>query len=175
MDSSLRYLESSDLYIEVMERRLQAATTSVWIATANVKNLRLRAGNRVISIVALLERLTRKRVDVRLLHAAALSRPFQRRFQRSKLQDSVRFQRVQCPRVHFKIVLIDGVFAYTGSANLTGAGLGMRSEQTRNFEVGFTTAEPALIRRLTDFYDFVWRGEMCPDCGRRDICPAPIQ
>ena len=32
-----------------------------------------------------------------------------------------RMERVLCPRVHFKCVIIDGRLAYFGSANLTGA------------------------------------------------------
>ena len=32
-------------------------------------------------------------------------------------------ERVLCPRVHFKCIIVDGVKAYFGSANLTGAGL----------------------------------------------------
>jgi len=36
-------------------------------------------------------------------------------------------------------LLLYGKFAYTGSANLTGAGPGIKSANTRNFESGFVT------------------------------------
>lgn len=36
-------------------------------------------------------------------------------------------ERVMCPRVHFKIIVIDQTVCYVGSANLTGAGMGMKS------------------------------------------------
>ena len=35
-------------------------------------------------------------------------------------------ERALCPRVHFKIFVFDGVEAYIGSTNLTGAGMGMK-------------------------------------------------
>lgn len=43
-------------------------------------------------------------------------------------------ERMLCPRVHFKCIIVDGVKAYFGSANLTGAGMGAKSEKKRNFE-----------------------------------------
>ena len=36
-------------------------------------------------------------------------------------------ERMLCPRVHFKCIIVDGVKAYFGSANLTGAGMGAKS------------------------------------------------
>ncbi|HAT59537.1 MAG TPA: hypothetical protein DCS60_02045 [Opitutae bacterium] len=38
-----------------------------------------------------------------------------------------------CPRAHFKTVIIDGAFAYTGSSNLTGASRRAKSEFRHNF------------------------------------------
>ena len=35
--------------------------------------------------------------------------------------DTMQMERMLCPRVHFKCVIVDGVKAYFGSANLTGA------------------------------------------------------
>ena len=41
--------------------------------------------------------------------------------------------------VHFKLIIIDSTIAYVGSANLTGAGMGMKSPKKRNFEAGILT------------------------------------
>lgn len=38
-----------------------------------------------------------------------------------------------CLRVHFKMLIFDFETAYIGSANLTGAGIGMKSSNRRNF------------------------------------------
>ena len=35
-------------------------------------------------------------------------------------------ERALCPRVHFKIFVFDRMEAYIGSANLEGAGMGMK-------------------------------------------------
>ena len=50
-----------------------------------------------------------------------------------------------CPRVHFKMLIFDFESAYIGSANLTGAGIGMKSSNRRNFEAGILTDEAHLI------------------------------
>ncbi len=62
-----------------------------------------------------------------------------------------------CPRVHFKCIIVDGVKAYFGSANLTGAGMGAKSEKKRNFENGVLTDNPVLVEPLVEQFDFVWR------------------
>ncbi len=66
-------------------------------------------------------------------------------------------ERLLSPRVHFKAVVVDGTFAYSGSANLTGAGMGAKSENRRNFEVGFiTSAQPLSIRLLSNSMNYGW-------------------
>jgi phosphatidylserine/phosphatidylglycerophosphate/cardiolipin synthase-like enzyme len=79
-----------------------------------------------------------------------------------------------CPRVHFKTVIVDGAWIYLGSANLTGAGLGAKSDPKRNFEVGFVTEDFDVIDRITALYEAIWSGAECADCGVRDVCPDPI-
>ena len=58
-------------------------------------------------------------------------------------KDSVR--RVLCPRVHFKMFVFDCKEVYIGSANLTGAGIGMKAEGTRNFEAGILTDDLDIV------------------------------
>ena len=83
-------------------------------------------------------------------------------------------ERALCLRVHFKIIIIDGRYAYVGSANLTGAGMGMKSNNRRNFEAGIFTDDPSLVESAMEHFDSVWRGENCKKCGRKDICGDPI-
>ena len=59
---------------------------------------------------------------------------------------------------------------YVGSANLTGAGMGMKSAANRNFEAGFLTDEPGFIDAAMSHFDSVWEGTHCKSCGRKDFC-----
>ena len=83
-------------------------------------------------------------------------------------------ERVMCPRVHFKIIVIDQTVCYVGSANLTGAGMGMKSPNRRNFEAGILTDEPSTVAAAIEEFDKVWRGSECGKCQRRSVCPDPI-
>jgi phosphatidylserine/phosphatidylglycerophosphate/cardiolipin synthase-like enzyme len=123
----------------------------------------------------LFQQLAQRKVEVRLLYAAAPSAPFMKRFSASRLEESRYFTMRRCPRVHMKTVIVDHRIAYMGSANLTGAGMGYRDERFRNFETGILTTDGKMIDQLESFFDFIWRGEMCQDCGRRNICPKPIK
>lgn len=80
-----------------------------------------------------------------------------------------------CPRVHFKILIFDCEIAYIGSANLTGAGLGMKGATTRNFEAGILTDAPALVDAAADQFDAVWHGVPCKKCRRKSFCADIIK
>ena len=65
--------------------------------------------------------------------------------------------------------------AYIGSANLTGAGLGMKSSVRRNFEAGILTTDPELVRAAIEQFDTIWMGAFCKKCGREDFCGDKIK
>ena len=48
-----------------------------------------------------------------------------------------------------------------GSANLTGAGIGMKAETTRNFEAGILTDDPQIVEQAMNQFDEVWMGKHC--------------
>lgn len=83
-------------------------------------------------------------------------------------------ERVMCLRVHFKIIIIDQMVCYVGSANLTGAGMGMKADTRRYFEAGILTDEPQILAAVMEEFDKVWRGSECKKCRRKDFCSAPI-
>ena len=72
--------------------------------------------------------------------------------------------------MHFKIVIFDCSTAYIGSANLTGAGMGMKSSDGRNFEAGILTDDPALVDAAADHLDTVWQGCHCGRCRHKHEC-----
>ena len=167
-------LANAELYREVVLRRLAHARESVWIATANVKEMLIDTGSGFRSIVELFDELRRRGVELRLLHAELPSRPFRAAFDRKTALVRGGLALKICPRVHFKAVLVDGAWLYLGSANLTGAGLGAKGDGRRNFELGFCTEDFETIDRVTALFQAVWTGAECGACKLRDVCPDPL-
>jgi hypothetical protein len=169
---SIKFITNRQLYEQVTEPVLHA-TSFVWIGTADIKDLHVSLNRSVHSFLWVLDSLVKRRVAIRLLHAREPGGPFRKSFDKYPLLWE-NMERQLCPRVHFKHIIIDGTFAYTGSANLTGAGLGMKSPDTRNFESGIVTTDPDLVRSIMNQFDEVWRGVYCRSCKRREYCGDPI-
>jgi phosphatidylserine/phosphatidylglycerophosphate/cardiolipin synthase-like enzyme len=169
-----KLLSGSELYREVVLDKLLHARESVWLATANVKAMYVERQGRFVPLVEVLDGLAARGVALRLLHAELPSRPFRAAFdERARLVAGGLGLKV-CPRVHFKAVVVDGAWAYLGSANLTGAGLGAKADSARNFELGFVTEDFDVIDRVTALYEAVWSGAECRACRLRAECPDPI-
>lgn len=149
------------------------ARHSLWLGTADIKDLYVATGRSERPFLGELARLLERGVEVRLIHAKEPGPNFRADFDRYPLL-STQLERVLCPRVHFKLVVVDGLAAYIGSANLTGAGMGMKSPRRRNFEAGVLTREPSLVAAAMEEFDKVWRGSECTRCGRRAHCPDPV-
>ena len=73
-------------------------------------------------------------------------------------------------RTSAKASSIGILMAYIGSANLTGTGMGMKSESRRNFEAGILTNDPEFVESAINQFDNVWMGAYCKNCGRKDVC-----
>jgi phosphatidylserine/phosphatidylglycerophosphate/cardiolipin synthase-like enzyme len=167
-------LQGRALYREVVLGKLAHARESVWIATANVKAMFVEQGGQFAPVLELFDTLAARGVALRLLHAELPSRPFRAAFDAHARLVRGGLELKVCPRVHFKAVVVDQAWAYVGSANLTGAGLGAKGEDTRNFELGFVTEDFDVIDRVTALYEAVWSGAECRSCRLRAICPDPI-
>jgi phosphatidylserine/phosphatidylglycerophosphate/cardiolipin synthase-like enzyme len=170
------------------EAVVQAVTTaerSVWIATANLKELmiedpRARPGARRTlkraayrSILEVLAELADRGVELRILHASPPSRPFMAQLRRSsRLRRALQLR--ACPRVHLKVVIVDGALIYLGSANWTGAGLGAKGEGRRNFELGVLSRDDLLLDEVQAYYQWIWAGRPCASCKLKDQCPTPL-
>ena len=165
-----------------MLRALAEARVSVWIATANVKDIHLeapigtraRARGEYLSITEQLTELVRRNVEVRILHGALPSRPFRASLAKAKELTPPRFEMRHCPRVHLKMIAVDGSYLYLGSANFTGAGLGAKGEGRRNFELGISTDDDVLLDVTQARFERIWRGGECGNCRLRALCPAPL-
>jgi len=171
--------EHYDLVVDQLVRR---AEVSVWIATANLKELRVeatvgsraRARGQYVALIDMLAERVGAGVEVRILHAGRPTRRFEaaRRKLPAHLADAIEMR--QCPRLHFKMIAVDGCHLYLGSANLTGAGLGAKGEGRRNFETGIVTDDEAMLDEMQARFDKIWTGGACTGCRLRGICPGPL-
>jgi len=169
---SIKFITNEELYKQAIEP-IAKTNSFVWIGTADIKDLHVHFQGKVKSFLSVLDNLLKKNVSIRLLHAKEPGANFRRSFDKyPMLWESL--ERQLCPRVHFKHIIIDGKFAYSGSANLTGAGLGIKSLNKRNFESGIVTTNPELIELIMNQFDEVWMGKYCENCERKEFCPDPI-
>ena len=166
------FISNSTHFKEVLSR-VPNVKHSLWIGTADIKDIYINDEGQTRPFLALLAKLIRQGVEVRLIHAKEPGLNFREDFDKSPVLYD-RLERVLCPRVHFKMLVFDGKEVYVGSANLTGAGIGMKAETTRNFEAGILTDDTEIIEQAMNQFDEVWIGKHCKKCKRREFCPDPI-
>ncbi len=158
----------------IVRNGILKAKVSLDIATADFKAMLVPepGTRRAHSIVEVLRRLAGQGVEIRLLHSGTPSSAALRELKKALPRNLV-IRR--CPRLHFKVVVIDSSRMYLGSANLTGAGLGAKGEGKRNFELGVWTESAGLIDAVVDQFNGLWEGRRCVDCKRKDVCPVPLE
>ena len=166
------FVSDIDHYNSVLAR-VASVRSSLWIGTADIKDLHVKVGPTSQPFLAVIAQLIKRGVEVRLIHAKEPGPNFREDFDR--YQQLVKgLERVMCPRVHFKILIFDQSVCYVGSANLTGAGMGMKSSNRRNFEAGILSNDPAILDAAIEEFDKVWRGSECRKCQRKQYCSDPI-
>jgi phosphatidylserine/phosphatidylglycerophosphate/cardiolipin synthase-like enzyme len=153
MKMSITFITNDQLYKQAIEP-IAKASSFVWIGTADIKDLHVHHKGTVQSFLGMLDSLAKRKVSIRLLHAKEPGPNFRKSFDKYPLLWE-NMERQLCPRVHFKHIIIDGKFAYSGSANLTGAGLGIRSVNTRNYEAGFVKNDLKIIESIMTQFDEV--------------------
>ncbi|MEP2777171.1 MAG: phospholipase D-like domain-containing protein [Luteolibacter sp.] len=166
---------NAEIHQRIIEDEVPAAKRFLWIITADIKDMHVVRGRRSVPFLSVLSDLVESGISVRLIHAKEPGPRFRQDFDRyPALINSDLFERVLCPRVHTKAIIIDGTRAFITSANLTGAGLGAKHPDKRNFEAGILTDEPQHITPLMEWADELYLGEYCGKCRLRAICPDPL-
>ena len=170
--SEYLYISNEEHYDQIIER-IKTVKKVLWIGTADIKDLYVKDGRTTMPLLQVLSDLTKRGVEIRLIHAKEPGPAFRQDFDKyPALIEGM--ERVLCPRVHFKIIVFDLKTAYVGSANLTGAGLGMKGENTRNFEAGVLSSNKEFVRSAATQFDEVWMGAFCKSCKRKTFCGDPI-
>ena len=168
----IKYIADADHYTEIIERA-KSVNRSLWIGTADIKDLYVKGFSGPVPFLKSISDLIQRGVEVRILHAKEPGPIFKNDF--DKYPPLIKYLEIaKCPRVHFKLMVFDLKTVYIGSANLTGAGLGMKGDNKRNFEAGILTNDPALTENAIEHFDSVWRGSHCISCLRKAYCESPI-
>lgn len=171
----MQLLLNEAIYRTIIVELLPQTQKFLWIVTADIKDLHVPKGRRFVPLLEILSDLIETGVSVRLMHAKEPGPRFREDFDKyPNLVSSELFERILCPRIHTKAIIMDGRQAFIGSANLTGAGLGAKGTHKRNFEAGFLTTDAGHLREMMDWIDQLYLGEFCLKCQRRSVCPDPI-
>lgn len=171
--ATTRFIRDEEHYAEVL-LRVREVKQTLWIGTADLKDVFVMRGKRARPFLGEIADLIEKGIRVRLIHAKEPGPNFRKDFDRYPALVGG-LERVLCPRVHFKMLIFDLQTAYVGSANLTGAGIGMKSDGKRNFEAGIWTDDPQLVSAAVAQFDSVWMGASCDACRRKAFCGDSIR
>jgi len=172
---STRILQNRDIYRTLVLEHMLRAERSLRIATANLKDMHIEHRRRYRSVLCDFRRLVDAGVDVRILHGAVPSENYLHSLKEADLIGREGFTMRRCPRVHMKCVVVDDLWTFVGSANLTGAGMGVKSDDRRNFELGILTRDDAMRDGVSALFADIWEGHACESCGRKAHCPVPLE
>jgi phosphatidylserine/phosphatidylglycerophosphate/cardiolipin synthase-like enzyme len=165
----LEFVTDRQIYEKVVCEQIPGAKKFLWLATSDLKDMYVDKGGKKCPFLEVLSDLVGRHVEVRLLHAKEPGPRFREDFDKyENLAGGL--EQILCPRVHVKSVVVDGKWAYVGSANITGAGMGAKSKDKRNFEAGIITDEKGIVGAIMEQFDGIWRGERCGGCKRKEYC-----
>ena len=169
----VEFIKNREIYEQVIMDLVPSAKEFLWIATADIKDMHVGTRASFRPFLGVLADLVEDGVEIRLLHAKEPGPNFRKDFDQYPVL-LAGLERNICPRVHLKTIVVDGRAAYLGSANLTGAGMGAKGKDRRNFESGIVSDEPEIVSGAMEQFDEIWMGACCDTCQRREYCADPI-
>lgn len=175
MQGGTELLTGLELHHRVIQEAVLGAQRYVWIATANLKDMHIPVSRGFRPILEVFNAMAKEGVTFRIVHSDLPSRSFRKTLERFPGLTGGAMELQICPRSHWKIVIIDGLSVYLGSANFTGAGLGAKNQNKRNLELGVFSTDLVWVKQLQTLFDSFWIGAYCAPCAMRGQCPDPIQ
>ena len=154
-----KVLKDYDFFYELFEKgRMVNAKKSVKITTANLNEMMVPVPGfkEYVSVGNLFKLLVKRKVEISIIYRK-FTEPFRRDIKDKKLHKNKRFHLFQNERNHSKMVIIDDRLVVLGSANFSGRGIGARSREKRNFELGVLTDNPNIVKYCIDYFDEIKR------------------
>ncbi len=111
------FITDEEIHQKVILEKIPSSKKFLRIAASDIKDLHFKKWRSMVPFLEILSDLMDKNVLVGLLHAKEPWPNFRKDYDRYPNIISG-LERILCPRVHLKPVIIDGTFIYTGSANL---------------------------------------------------------
>jgi len=160
--------KNCELFEIVISEGLLRAQKTLIIGTYNLQDIRITENHQTTSLSEVLVKLLKRNVQVLIILAAFMQRShFIQTLQMNASQLSA-FENIRirfCRRMHFKTIIVDLKYAYIGTANLSGAGVGLKSLRKRNFELGFVTYDTGIIADIASTFMEVFNGKYCTSEG----------
>ena len=168
--SQLDWLMFNEDHKKIWNYIRQSCSQNLWIVTANIKNMFLEEKGEFSSFICLLDDLVAKGVDVKIVYSSKLGERVASEIENAKHLDMDK-NFFCCIRSHWKLIVIDEKVIYLGSANLTGAGMGFKSEEKRNFEAGIFVDNEELAMIAMKKIQALYNENYCHQCSfKNDYC-----
>ena len=100
---AVEFISGKDHYDKVIAR-VASVRKSLWIGTADIKDLHVKSGSSTEPFLAVLAKLLKRGVEIRLIHAKEPGPAFREDFDRYPILNAG-LERMLCPRVHFKMLI----------------------------------------------------------------------
>ena len=110
-NAMMEILSNEQIYEKLILQTIPKARKYIWIATADIKDMYVKNGKRMIPFLNILGDFIKEGILVRIIHAKEPGVNFRTDFDKNPVLIK-NLERMLCPRNHLKLVIIDGKYAF---------------------------------------------------------------